>query len=304
MALSSMTGFARAASALDGWRLAFEWRSVNGRGLDVRLRLPPSFEGLEPALRTAVGSALGRGTVNGALAAVREGGAQRPRIDVARAAQLLAELAEVPRPPGIAPPSLDAILALPGIVSIDEADTAPSEAVRGEAARLAEAALHDLASVRRSEGSALREVIADHLDHVERLVAAARAAPGRQPAAVAERLRRQLSELLGAEPRLDAARLHAEAMLALLRSDVAEELDRLDAHVAAARALVGPPTDRAGPTVATAAQVGRRLDFLAQELAREANTVCAKAGDVEMSAIGLDLKTRVERLREQVQNVE
>ena len=197
-------------------------------------------------------------------------------------------------PPGVKPASVDGLLAVRGVVEIeDEADAAASaelaDALKAGVAR----AVAALAEARRAEGRALSGILAGQLEAMERLVAAIETAPARRVEAVREKLEAQIAALLGAAPALDPDRLHQEAVILATKADVREELDRLTAHIAAARALL-----RDGGAV------GRRLDFLAQEMGRESNTLSAKANDVALSRIGLDLKAVVEQFREQVQNVE
>jgi uncharacterized protein (TIGR00255 family) len=209
-------------------------------------------------------------------------------------AALVEALGRVTLPPAIEPASLDGLLAVRGVVEVEEdADEALTAALAADLRAGIAGAVAALAAARRSEGEALLRILGGHLSAIDRLVAAAEDNPGRRPDAIRARLEAQIAALLDAAPALDPERLHQEAVLAAAKADIREELDRLNAHVEAARALL-----------ATGGAVGRRLDFLAQELGREANTLCAKANDVALSRIGLDLKSTVEQFREQVQNVE
>ena len=194
-----------------------------------------------------------------------------------------------------APPSLDGILGLKGVIEVTDADESEEERRAAEAAIVAGfgQALADLLDMRRHEGKALGQLLAARLAEIAALAARAEAAPGRRPEAIRARLAEQVATLLGASDRFDADRLHQEAILIAAKADVREELDRLSSHVAQAERLIGQGS-----------AIGRRLDFLAQELHREANTLCAKASDVELTTIGLELKTVVEQFREQVQNLE
>ena len=296
--LMSMTGFAREGGALaDGTAFVWELRSVNGRGLDLRLRLPPGQDALEPLLREAAGRRLKRGNVSANLSLKRE---DRPRLVPDRAAldQAL-ELAQAlaARIPGAAPPRAEALLALPGVMrsEVPEADEAVEEAKRGELAAAFTRALDGLVAARQAEGDALHRVLSALLDEVAALhEAAAREAVG-QPEAQRARFMEQVSALLGegGAARVPEERLAQEVAILAQRSDVREELDRLRAHIDAARGML-----RAGEGV------GRKLDFLVQEFMREANTLCSKSASVALTRVGLDLKAAIERLREQAANVE
>lgn len=194
-----------------------------------------------------------------------------------------------------APPSLDGLLALKGVIEIGDAEESEQEKKVAEVAAITGfvEALDALTEMRRREGAVLGDVLKTRLGEIAALAQRAEHAPGRRPEAIRARLAEQVSSLLAQSERFDPDRLHQEAILIATKADVREELDRLAAHVAQARLLI----DQGGP-------IGRRLDFLAQELNREANTLCAKAGDIELTNIGLELKATVEQFREQVQNVE
>jgi uncharacterized protein (TIGR00255 family) len=295
MPILSMTGFARADGSASGWRWAWEVRSVNGKGLDIRLRLPPGMESLEVPARERIAAKMARGSVQAVLTAQQEGGAARIRINEDVLADVIAALERIGKRMNLQPPTADGILAIRGVV--EAADSEPDEATRNalNAAMLAslDAALSDLVAARSREGRAIAAVLAGRLAELEKLVAAAEASPARQPEAIRAKLAEQVAQLLGAAPALDPDRLHQEAALLATRADIREELDRLTAHIAAARDLL-----------AADAPAGRRLDFLAQEFNREVNTLCAKANDRSLTAIGLDMKAVVDQLREQVQNVE
>lgn len=292
-----MTGFARAGGVLpDGASFLWELRSVNGRGLDVRLRLPAGFESLEPPLREAAAQVLKRGSVSAALSLQRPPRSVRLQPDpeaMENALRLALDLAA--RIPGAPPPRAEALLALPGVL---RAEAPTAEDAAQEAARLAITtafgeALDSLAAMRREEGRRLAAVLSALLDEIAHLLARAEAEAAAQPAAVRARIEAALSRLLPAEARLAEERLAAEVALLAARADVREELDRLAAHVAAARDLL-----RADEPV------GRRLEFLVQEFAREANTLGAKSASLGLTRAALDLKAAVERLREQAANVE
>jgi uncharacterized protein (TIGR00255 family) len=294
-ALASMTGFARSAGSVEGLTWAWELRSVNGRGLDLRLRLPPGFDLLEPALREDVGKQLKRGNVSATLTVKRE---EAPRLapDPAALEQVLAlATALAARIPGAPPPRAEALLALPGVLRAaagsddDKVLPAHTEAIRGGFAE----ALAGMVAARREEGARLAAMLAGQLDEIATLRRQAAAEAADQPAAQRARMLDNLREMLREAPSLPEERIAQEVALLAARSDVREELDRLDSHIQAASALL-----------AEGAQVGRRFDFLVQEFNREANTLCSKSASVALTATGLKLKATIEQLREQVQNIE
>ncbi|KQO67167.1 YicC/YloC family endoribonuclease [Methylobacterium sp. Leaf89] len=292
MILSSMTGFARAAGSTGPVQWAWEVRSVNGRGLDVRLRVPNGYDAVGEVARTALQKSVARGQCQLSLTLTRPEAAPRVRINEALLGQLAAAIARVPRPEGVAPATLDGLLGIRGVVEADEEPGADAEALARDLAEGVVRLVADLVEARRAEGRALRGVIEGQLAAMARLTAAAEACPARKPEAVRARLAATVATLLEAG-HLDPDRLHQEAVLLAAKADVREELDRLQAHLASAAELL-----------AAGGAIGRKLDFLAQELGREANTLCAKANDIALSRIGLDLKAVVEQFREQVQNVE
>jgi uncharacterized protein (TIGR00255 family) len=295
MAIASMTGFAREAGIVGPFQWAWEIKTVNGRGLEVRVRTPPGFDGIGEEARGQVLKALTRGQGQLTLALTRAATAPKVRINREVLQALLDALATVEGPGNVEPASIDGLLAVRGVVEVDEEvadpahDAALAEALRGGVAALIES----LKAARLGEGRALAGVLVAQIGTIERLVDEADASPARRPEAVRARLQALIGELLEGRAGLDPDRLHQEAVLIAARADIREELDRLRAHGEAARDLIA----QGGP-------VGRRLDFLAQEFGREANTLCAKANDVSLSRIGLELKAVVEQFREQVQNVE
>jgi uncharacterized protein (TIGR00255 family) len=295
MALSSMTGFARAHGASATYAWAWELKSVNAKGLDLRLRLPPGWDAVEIPVRTHAAEALSRGTLYATLTANRAGVAPLVRVNEPVLNAVLATLRGLAGRVEAAPPSLDGILGLKGVIEVTDADESEDERRAAEAAIIEgfRQALVGLLEMRRHEGEVLGQLLSARLAEIAALTARAEAAPGRRPEAIRGRLAEQVAALLGASDRFDADRLHQEAILIAAKADVREELDRLSSHVAQAGRLIGQGK-----------AVGRRLDFLAQELHREANTLCAKASDVELTTIGLELKTVVEQFREQVQNLE
>jgi len=295
MALSSMTGFARADGVVACYAWAWELKSVNAKGLELRLRVPPGWDSLEAPARSRASEVLSRGTVYANLSLNREGVAPAVRVNESVLAAVLATIGDISRRIDAAPPSLDGILALKGVIEVSEADEQEEDRRAAEGAILGgfARALAGLTEMRQREGEALRRVLASRLDSLAALAKRAEEVPGRHPDAIKARLKEQIALLLDASERFDPDRLHQEAILIASKVDVREELDRLAAHVAQARALI----EAGGP-------VGRRLDFLAQELNRETNTLCAKSNDVELTNIGLELKSVVEQFREQVQNLE
>src|ERR1043166_8535599 len=293
MSIASMTGFARAEAAIGDRQWVWELRSVNGRGLDIRCRLPNGYDALDPIVRAAVGERCRRGNVSVNLTESRQ---PRPRLAISREAleQVLAMLAELKEDGRLAAeaPRLDGLLALPGVIErVDEEDD-PAAAIDLLTRRLNQA-LDALKTMRLAEGQRLVALARAHVEEIERLTDAARRIAATQPEAIAERLRQQLEALLGQSPLPGPERLAQEAALLAAKADVREELDRLSAHVAAVRALI-----QGGGAI------GRKFDFLCQEFNREANTLCSKAADVELTRIGLDLKGAVERMREQVRSEE
>ena len=295
MSLASMTGFARAHGASGTYAWAWEIKSVNGKGLDLRLRLPPGWDALESGVRAKAGGRLARGNVSATLEVRREGALPAVRINEPVLNAVLGAIREVAMRADAERPSLDGILGLKGVMEIAEAEENAEERAGAEAAVLAgfEQALGALVKEREREGQALGAVLSERVDAIAKLAAAAEANPARKPEAIRARLAEQVKTLLATGEKFDPDRLHQEAMLLAAKADVREELDRLAAHVAAARTLLSG-----------GGAVGRRLDFLAQEFNREANTLCAKANDVSLTAIGLELRAAVDQFREQVQNLE
>jgi uncharacterized protein (TIGR00255 family) len=295
MALSSMTGFARADGVSGPYAWAWELKSVNAKGLELRLRTPPGWDAVEVPLRAKAAEALARGTVHANLTVQRAGVAPVVRVNEPVLAALLATIDDIGRRINAAPPSIDGILGLKGVIEVIDEDEHEVDRRAAEAAVIAgfSAALQSLAEMRRREGTALAGILRSRLDEIAALTARAESAPGRKPEAIKARLAEQIAALLDGATRFDPDRLHQEALLMASKADIREELDRLVAHVAQARRLI----DAGGPA-------GRKLDFLSQELNRESNTLCAKSNDVELTNIGLELKTVVEQFREQVQNLE
>jgi uncharacterized protein (TIGR00255 family) len=295
MALSSMTGFARSHGASGSYTWTWELKSVNAKGLDFRLRLPPGWDAVEIAVRKRASAVLVRGTVYANLTAERKSAAQVVNINEAVLAAIVAAMSSLRGRVEASPPTLDGILGLKGVIDISDKEDSEAErrAVESELVAGFERALASLIEMRQEEGAVLGSVLGDRLTEISTLAVRADAAPGRKPDAIKVRLSAQIATLMNAAERFDSDRLHQEALMLAAKADIREELDRLKAHADQARRLI----DGGGP-------VGRRLDFLAQELGRESNTLTAKANDVELSNIGLELKAIVEQFREQVQNLE
>jgi len=295
MTLQSMTGFARVEGTSGRTRWAWELRSVNGKGLDLRLRLPPGFEALEGDVRRLAGEAFSRGNIQAGLAASISEAEVEPVVNQRALAAVLGlrdRLSGVIDP---APLRLDTLLSVRGIVDFREAEESEAErAARDNDIRAGFAeAVRCLADMRRKEGSALADVLLGQVARIEALAAIVEADPSRSVAAIAERLSAQVAALLQGASALDRDRLHQEAALLATKADLREEIDRLAAHVAAARELIAA----GGP-------IGRKLDFLAQEFNRESNTICSKSNAAAVTAAGIELKVVIDQFREQVQNLE
>jgi uncharacterized protein (TIGR00255 family) len=294
MTLSSMTGFARTDGVHGAYVWGWEVKSVNGKGLELRLRLPPGWDAVEVPVR-AVAKTLARGNVFASLAVRREGVVPAVRVNEAVLNAVLSTMRDIGNRVAAQPATLDGILAIKGVIEVSEQDEDADERVAAEQAIVTdfEAAVHALSLMRQHEGNELGRILRQRLDEIAALAARAETTPGRQPAAIKARLAEQIAVLMEKPGRFDADRLHQEALLLASKADIREELDRIAAHVGQARKLL----DDGGA-------VGRRLDFLSQEFNREVNTLCSKSNDVELTTIGLELKTVVEQFREQVQNLE
>ncbi|OGN44447.1 MAG: YicC family protein [Caulobacterales bacterium RIFCSPHIGHO2_01_FULL_70_19] len=290
--LSGMTGFGRADGAAGDWSWSVEARSVNGRGLEVRFRGPPGFDNLERLAKSAAQTRLSRGQVTVGVQARRAESAAAVRVNEAVLARY-ADLARRLAADGAAPPTADGLLALRGVLEAPEdADDAEARAaIEAAMAASVDAALDALQDSRRREGAQLLPVIEAFVERIEALVARAEQEAAAQVEAVRDRFARRMAELAPDAPGIDE-RVFLEAAALATKADVREELDRLTAHLASARALLQQPP------------AGRKLDFLMQEFMREANTLCSKSATTALTGIGLDLKAVIEQLREQVQNVE
>ena len=295
MALSSMTGFARSHGASGPYTLDWELKSVNAKGFDLRLRLPPGWDELEAHAKKRAGEVLARGTVYANLNVKRANALAAVRINEDVLASVVKVAGQLAGKLDAVAPSIDGLLAIKGVIEVVEPEAHEEE---DKAAKLAAAAAFDealgnLVAMRRREGTTLGQVLSQRMDEIEVLAKRAEASPGRKPEAIRARLAEQVQALLEASDRFDADRLNQEALLIAAKADVREELDRIASHISQARELIG----KGGP-------IGRRLDFLAQEFHREVNTCCSKSNDLELTNTGLEMKNVVEQFREQVQNLE
>jgi uncharacterized protein (TIGR00255 family) len=295
MNVQSMTGFARAQGEYGGAAFAWELKSVNGKGLEIRLRLPAGLERLEQPVRQAIQKRFSRGNFQATLNSTARTAQTVPVVneaflkDVAELAQRLVEQF------GCRPASADGLLALRGVLDIPEPTASDEEMNALDTALLAslDEGLASLESARRREGEALSVLLFRHLEEIEALALRVESDPSRQPNAIRARLAEQVRLLMDSTPPLDESRLNMEAAFLATKADIREEIDRLKTHVGAARTLLAGD----GP-------VGRKLDFLSQEFNRESNTLCSKSNAASITAAGLELKAVVDRFREQVQNLE
>ena len=293
--MKSMTGFARAegTDARASWY--FEVRSVNGRGLDLRLRLPPGSDALEARIRETAQRRLARGSVSINLQMDRVSLPPELRLNEAVLAQVLAAAERVRQVTGAPPMSTEGILGMRGVLeTVDITETEAEQAARVQALMATfEAALESFIANRASEGARLQHILTAEIGEIETLLGTVATSPARKPEAIAARLKDQIGRLTGASNGFDAERLHQEAIMIATRADVEEEVQRLRVHIAAARDLL-----------AEDAPIGRKFDFLTQEFNREANTLCSKANDPEISRCGLAMKVLIDQMREQVANIE
>lgn len=290
MTIASMTGFSRAEGHDDKFSWAWELRSVNGKGLDIRLRMPSGWERLDPQIRGAVQKRFKRGsvTLNLDIRSTTEQGSLRVNRD------FLTELSDICKEMGETP-QIDRLMAVRGVIeqAEDRADAAGDDDRAKAILETLNTALGALATARSEEGARIDAILADRLTEIEGLVEDAEKCAAAQPAAIQARLQQQISDLLGGSAPVAEDRLAQEVAVLVTKADVREELDRLQAHVAAARDILKAE-----------GAVGRKLDFLCQEFNREANTLCSKSPDIDLTNIGLALKTTIDQLREQVANIE
>lgn len=294
MPITSMTGFSREAGVSGPYQWVWELRSVNGRGLEVRFRTPPGYEAFGEEARKGIQQAMSRGQCQLNLSLNRNNAPPNIKINNEVLQSLLDALGKLDLPASVGKASLDGLLSVKGVIELEETQDSDTEEQLAKDLRAGlEKLIRALVEARAAEGLALHGILDGHLQTIANLIDQAEAAPGRQPEAIRQRLRAQIELLLGGKNDLDENRLHQEALVMAARADIREELDRLKAHVDSARTLLRE-----------AGAIGRKLDFLSQEFGREANTLCAKANDIKLSRIGLELKAVIEQFREQVQNVE
>ncbi len=276
-------------------RWQWEVKTVNGRALEMRLRLPPGHEALDADVRRLCQGRITRGSAQIGLSLTREGGSTEIRVNEAALEQVTQAIARIRMATGAGPPSAEGIAQIRGVLEIIEPEDSEAAQLARRQAMLDSfaGALERLVEARAAEGARLATTLTAQVKAMEVLVAEAEATPSRHPERIAARLREQIDRLLQNTSGFDPVRLHQEAVLLATKADIAEELQRLRSHVAAARELM-----------AAGEPVGRKLDFLAQEFNREANTLCSKANDTDLTRIGLSLKAVIDQWREQVQNVE
>jgi uncharacterized protein (TIGR00255 family) len=290
-----MTGFARAEGAENGYSWTWEIRSVNARAMDTRLRIPPGMERIEARLKSAVTDRFVRGNISATLALSRPQRQTSLTVNKDVLDQVIEIAKDISGRIKADPPTVDGLLSIRGVLdAVEEEESAEErEALENAVVSSFETGLDGLKENRAREGGRLAEVVKGHLDDIALLAERAAGASAASAAAVEKRLRDQVSALLKDDPPLPEDRLAQEVALLVAKGDIREELDRLQAHVEAARDLL----DVDEP-------IGRPFDFLCQEFNREANTLCSKASDIELTRAGLDLKASIERLREQIQNIE
>jgi uncharacterized protein (TIGR00255 family) len=290
-----MTGFARAQGSQGAWRWHWEARSVNARGLDVRIRVPEGFESLEQPARILANERFARGSVTASLTLDADAARGNIRINREALQQVLATLKSLEGAIVADAPRLDGILGLRGVIEQHAPELSEAELAARDAAVLGSLAqaFDALADARREEGLRLDAILRQHAGRMESLVKDAESLAEAQPDHMRARLKDYVDEILRARPGISEERLAQEIALLLVKADVREEIDRLKSHLA-----------QAGSMFAAGGAQGRRLDFLAQELNREANTLCSKSSDIQLTRIGLELKAVIDQLREQVQNVE
>ena len=295
MAVSSMTGFARSHGASGPYAFEWELKSVNAKGFDLRLRLPPGWDELEALAKKRAAESLSRGTVYANLTVKRANALTAVRINEDVLASIVKVAGQLAQRIDAVAPSIDGLLAIKGVIEVvePESNEEQDKAAKAAAAAAFDEALASLVAMRRREGVALGQVLLARMNEIETLAKKAEAAPGRKPEMIRARLAEQVAALLDSSDRFDPDRLNQEALLIAAKADVREELDRIASHISQVRELIG----KGGP-------VGRRLDFLAQEFHREVNTCCSKSNDLELTNTGLEMKNVIEQFREQVQNLE
>jgi uncharacterized protein (TIGR00255 family) len=295
MALSSMTGFARSHGTSGPYAFEWELKSVNAKGFDLRMRLPPGWDEIEAPARKRAAEVLSRGTVYANLSVKRAGALSAVRVNEEVLAGIVKIAGELAGRIDAVAPSIDGLLAIKGVIEVvePESDEEEDKAAKLAVAMAFDEALTALVEMRKREGVTLGQILSQRMNEIESLAKKAEAAPGRKPEAIRARLAEQIAALLESSDRFDSDRLNQEAIMIAAKADIREELDRIASHISQAREMIGK-----------GGAVGRRLDFLAQEFNREVNTCCSKSNDLELTNTGLAMKNVVEQFREQVQNLE
>ena len=290
-----MTGFARSHGVSGPYAFEWELKSVNAKGFDLRMRLPPGWDDLEAVAKKRAGEVLSRGTVYANLNVKRTNPVSTVRINEEVLASIVNVAGVLAGKIDAVAPSIDGLLAIKGVIEVVEPENneAEDKAAEAAAATAFDQALLELVEMRQREGVTLGQILSQRMDEIERLASKAEAVPGRKPEAIRTRLAEQVAALLETSDRFDPDRLNQEALLIAAKADIREELDRIASHISQAREMIS----RGGP-------IGRGLDFLAQEFNREVNTCCSKSNDIELTNTGLEMKNVVEQFREQVQNLE
>lgn len=291
-----MTGFARSSHQADMVSIVWEAKSVNGKGLDVRFRSPINLDSIEALLRKKVTAVLSRGSIHISLSITQDNLNDDLAVNTTYLEKLLELSDKLHANYGLQEPTIDGLLALKGVVENNNdtlSDINSDELLKQNLQNTFDILIDDLVKMRQIEGKALQTILLSQLEKMKLLIVSARQDPSRSVAAIKEKLKNNIDALMDTNVTFDQNRLHMEAILLATRADIQEELDRLDAHINAAETLI--ISDGA---------VGRKLDFLAQEFNREANTLCAKANSPSLSNIGLSLKSVIDQWREQIQNLE
>jgi len=291
-----MTGFARDTADFADWSWSWELKSVNAKGLDIRLRTPTGFDALEPAARARLSKLFNRGNITVGLTLKRTGADAGYKVNHGHLNALLDVAKELQgSTPEAAPLSIDGMLALRGVIEADddEMDDATRASLQEALLGSLDVAAKALVEDRAQEGTQLSVVLTEFIDKLNDLKEQASASAETQPAVIRERLKDQIAQIIEDVSQIDAGRLEQEIAILMTKADIREEIDRLQAHITSARELMSG-----------GGAVGRRLDFLCQELNREANTICSKAHETALTRIGLDMKATIEQFREQVQNIE
>ena len=294
MALQSMTGFARREGRFQSVNFVCEARSVNGRNLDVKCRVPGGFDALDRQARDMGKALFQRGQIGLTLSLSAEGSTKSVRVNQAVLEDYLSIGERLIEEGRLKPARLDGLLSLKGVIENAEEDEGDTEALAAHLAEEIEAVFLELKRARLSEGAALRDILLAHLETLSASLSHAESLADTQTAVIRERFERRLAEVMGASTGIELEeRITQEAAVLATKADVREEIDRLKAHLEQAHELIHAPASQ-----------GRKLDFLAQEFMREANTLCSKSALTELTRIGLDLKSTIDQLREQIQNVE